>query len=165
MMLSFGEAVRQFYGNYVNADGRAQRSAFWWVMLYQLIIYSVLAIVVYMAEGGDQLFAMMDSFLDGDVDAAIESDFHLGPSGVAALVVMVFFALANFLPDVMLRIRRFHDLGQSGWLVLAFIFLGVLPVVGIIADIANFIWFMLRGTIGPNQYGKDPLGPDTNIFG
>ena len=48
-MMGFGEAVRQFYGNYVNAEGRAQRSAYWWVLLYQLIIYSVLIIVVYMA--------------------------------------------------------------------------------------------------------------------
>ena len=65
----------------------------------------------------------------------------------------------------MLRIRRFHDLGQSGWLVLAFIVLGVLPVIGILADIVNFVWYMFRGTVGPNQYGKDPLGQDADIFG
>ena len=164
-MLSFGEAVRQFYGNYVNADGRAQRSAFWWVVLYQLIIYSVLIIVVYMAEGGPELFEAIGEFLDGDLNPLIDDDFLLGPSGIAALVIMLFFALANFLPDIMLRIRRFHDLGQTGWLVLVFIFLGVMPVIGTIADIANFIWFMVRGTNGSNKYGQDPLGHDPDVFG
>ena len=164
-MMSFGEAVRQFYGNYVNAEGRAQRSAYWWVLLYQLIIYSVLIIVVYMAEGGPELFEAMGDFLDGDLDPLIDDDFLLGSSGIAALFIMVFFALANFLPDIMLRIRRFHDLNQTGWLVLVFIVVGVIPGIGTLADIANFVWFMIPGTNGSNQYGPDPLGPDFDIFG
>jgi len=165
MMLDFGEAVRQFYKNYANADGRAQRSAYWWVVVYQLVIYAVLLIVVFMADGGNQLFDVIDSMLQGNEDVTIDDDFALGASGIFALILMVCFALANFLPDIMLRIRRFHDLGQSGWLVLLFIFLGVLPVVGIIADLANFVWFMFRGTIGPNQYGPDPLDSNSDIFG
>lgn len=164
-MIGFGEAVRRFYGNYANADGRAQRSAYWWVLLYQLIIYSVLIIVVYMAEGGSELFEAMGDFLDGDLDPLIDDDFLLGPSGIAALFIMVFFALANFLPDIMLRIRRFHDLNQTGWLVLVFIIVGVIPGIGTITDIANFVWFMMRGTNGSNTYGPDPLGPDFDIFG
>lgn len=165
MILSFGEAVRRYYGNYVNAEGRAQRSAFWWVVLFQLIIYAVLAVVLFMAEGGDQILEMFSQFLDGNMDPEIGDNFSLGSSGVFALILMVCFALANFLPDIMLRIRRFHDLGQSGWLVLLFMFLGALPVVGIFADIANIIWFIFRGTHGPNKYGPDPLGPRTDVFG
>jgi len=164
-MMSFGEAVRRFYGNYTNADGRAQRSAYWWVLLYQLIIYSVLVIVLYMAEGGPELFEATADYLAGDLDALIDDDFNLGASGIAALVIMVFFALANFLPDIMLRIRRFHDLNQTGWLVLVFIIVGIIPGIGTITDIANFVWFMVPGTNGSNKYGKDPLGPDVDIFG
>lgn len=164
-MLNFGEAVRRFYSNYANADGRAQRSAYWWVMLYQIIIYVVLAIVVFMADGGDQLFEMVNSLLEGDAESSLEDDFNLGLSGIFALILMVCFALANFLPDIMLRIRRFHDLGQTGWLVLVFMIVGALPIIGIVADLANFVWFMVRGTAGPNQYGPDPLGQDMDIFG
>lgn len=164
-MLSFGEAVRRFYGNYANAEGRAQRSAYWWVVLYQIIIYAVLAIVVFMADGGDQLFEVVNEVIDGNTNPDIGSDFNLGASGIFALILMVCFALGNFLPDIMLRIRRFHDLGQSGWLVLLFIILGALPGIGIIADIANFIWFIFPGTKGPNKYGQDPLGPGSDVFG
>jgi len=92
-------------------------------------------------------------------------DFYLGPSGMIALFLMLCFALANFIPDIMLRIRRFHDLNQSGWLVLVFIVLGVLPGIGTIGDLANFIWFAVRGTNGPNKYGRDPLGDNTDVFG
>lgn len=165
MMLNFGEAVRRYYGNYLNADGRAQRSAYWWVVLYQVIIYVVLGIVIFMAEGGDQLWAALISILDGDLDPSFFDDFNLGPSGVFAGILMVCFALVNIIPDIMLSIRRFHDLGQTGWLVLLFMIMGSLPVIGLFADLANLVWFMLPGTNGPNKYGPDPLGHDTDVFG
>ena len=164
-MLSFGEAVRQFYGNYTNAQGRAQRSAYWWAQLYQIVIYIVLVIVLFMAEGGSEFFDVILAYIQGDLDAASGYDFNLGSSGIAALIIMSCFALANFLPDIMLRIRRFHDLNQTGWLVLVFILLGAIPFIGTLADIANIIWFATRGTNGSNQYGSDPLGHDSDIFG
>lgn len=164
-MLSFGEAVRAYYANYINADGRAQRSAYWWVLLYQLIIYAVLAIVVFMADGGREIFETIGQLLEANDPNSIDPDLSLGTSGIIAAILMVCFALANFLPDIMLRIRRFHDLGQTGWLVLAFMIAGALPFIGFIADLGNFIWFMLRGTNGSNAYGPDPLGHDTDVFG
>ena len=164
-MLDFGEAVRRFYGNYVNADGRAQRSAYWWVVLYQLIIYTVLIIVLFMAEGGDQLWELVKSVFQGNTEADLADDFQLGASGVIAFLFMMLFALANILPNIMLQIRRFHDLGQTGWLVLAFMVLGALPGVGLIYDLAHIIWFIFPGTSGPNKYGPDPLGHNPDIFG
>ena len=164
-MLDFGEAVRRFYGNYVNADGRSQRSAYWWVVLYQLIIYTVLIIVLFMAEGGDQLWELVKSVFQGNTEADLADDFQLGASGVIAFLFMMLFALANILPNIMLQIRRFHDLGQTGWLVLAFMVLGALPGIGLIFDLAHIIWFIFPGTSGPNKYGPDPLGHNPDIFG
>lgn len=165
MMLDFGEAVRRFYGNYVNAEGRAQRSAYWWVVLYQFIIYTVLMIVLFMADGSEQILDVVNEALNGNPDAGFGDDFQLGVSGLLAAFLMVIFALVNILPNIMLKIRRFHDLGQTGWLVLVFIILGALPGIGILFDIANIIWFIFQGTRGPNQYGPDPLGHNTDIFG
>jgi len=165
MMLDFGEAVRQFYGNYTNADGRAQRSAFWWVQLYQAIIIGVLLIVIFMADGGDQLFDAIMSATDDDLEDIMNDDFRLGVSGIIAIFLILIFALVNFLPSIMLNIRRFHDLGQTGWLVLVFQLVGYFPVFGIFATITNIIWFILPGNPGPNHYGPDPLEHDTDIFG
>lgn len=163
-MLNFGEAVRRYYGNYVNAEGRAQRSAYWWVVLYQVIIYAVLFTLVFMSEGGVDFLSTLLDFFSGDVEAFSGDDFNLGGSGVAALMLMALFALINFLPDIMLSIRRFYDLNQTGWLVLVFMIAGALPGIGTIADIGNLIWFALRGTEGANKYGPDPLGHNHDIF-
>lgn len=163
--MDFGEAVRQFYGNYTNADGRAQRAAYWYVLLYQLIIYAVLLTVIFMADGGNQLWEVIQMRLDGDVDATIADDFGLGISGVIGILILFGFAIANILPDIMLGIRRFHDLDQTGWFVLIFKILGIIPIVGHIANVANLIWFAMPGTEGPNKYGPDPLGRGPDIFG
>ena len=118
-----------------------------------------------MADGGQQIFDVINSILEGDSDASFDDDFQLGASGMFALSLMVIFGLVNILPNIMLQIRRFHDLGQTGWLVLVFGVLGALPLLGIIADIVHIIWFMIPGTRGPNKYGPDPLGKDTDVFG
>ena len=52
--------------------------------------------------------------------------------------------------QIMLGIRRTHDIGKSGWWML----LMIIPVV-------NFIWGLIlifkKGDYGPNEYGADPL--------
>lgn len=164
-MLDFGEAVRLFYGNYANPEGRAQRSAYWWPVLYQLIIYTVLTIILFMADGGDQLWELLKSAFQGNTEAELGDDFQLGASGIFAFLLLILFGLANVLPNIMVQIRRFHDLGQTGWLVLAFAALGALPGVGLVFDIAHIVWFTRPGTEGSNQYGPDPLRHDPDVFG
>ena len=48
-----------------------------------------------------------------------------------------------------ISVRRLHDLDESGWWVL----LALLPYGKIIL----IVWFWLRGTVGPNRFGDDPL--------
>jgi len=96
MMLDFGEAVRRFYGNYANAEGRAQRSAYWWVVLYQFIIYTVLFIVLFMADGSEQILDVINEVLAGNSDADFEDDFQLGAGGLLSVFLMVIFALVNW---------------------------------------------------------------------
>ncbi len=165
MMLDFGTAVRRYYANYVNANGRAQRSAYWWVLLYQLIIYAVLATVVYMADGRSEFFDAINQAIESGDPNSMDPDVVLGASGLIAFFLMFIFALSNFLPDIMLDIRRCHDLGQSGWLVLGFRILGALPSIGVIVVLGKLVWFTFPGNPNSNQYGPDPLEQDTNIFG
>ena len=51
---------------------------------------------------------------------------------------------------ISLQIRRLHDLGQSGWLLL----LQFVPFVGIIFPLCLFFW---PGTATDNKYGSRPL--------
>jgi len=142
-MVGFGEAIGLFYRNYVNFEGRATRSEYWWVFLMQLIVYvGVITAMVMMVAGG-------------------QSE-DPSPAFIALVIALVIFALINFLPGLSLAVRRFHDLDQTGWLVLVFMLAGmVIPGAGL----AQMIWFAVSGTQGPIKYGPDPLAYDAEVFG
>ena len=52
--------------------------------------------------------------------------------------------------NVMLSIRRLHDLNKSGW----FLLISLIPFVNIIFLL--YIW-LAPGTVGYNKYGADPI--------
>jgi len=88
-----------------------------------------------------------------------------GGGGVAALGLLLaggLFALVNFLPGIAVKVRRFHDLDQTGWLVLVF---AIANAIISVTWIAQMIWYAMRGTSGPNRYGPDPLQDNADIFG
>jgi uncharacterized membrane protein YhaH (DUF805 family) len=53
------------------------------------------------------------------------------------------------------QIRRFHDLGQSGWLSLVFFVASNIPIIGFYFLVAEIIFSLLwAGTSGANKYGE-----------
>ena len=68
----------------------------------------------------------------------------------AIMLVTLMWALIAGAGNVMLMIRRLHDLGRNGmfWLV------ALIPAVGLIFSI---YLFCAPGQVGWNQYGADPL--------
>jgi uncharacterized membrane protein YhaH (DUF805 family) len=73
-------------------------------------------------------------------------DGMLGVQIVAALA-----GLAMLLPSIAVGVRRLHDTDRSGWWLL----IGLIPLIGAIVLI---IFFVQKGTTGPNRFGPDPLG-------
>jgi uncharacterized membrane protein YhaH (DUF805 family) len=57
-------------------------------------------------------------------------------------------------PNLATQVKRAHDRGRSGW----FILLALVPIVSIWPAIE--LGF-LRGDVGPNRFGEDPLGMST----
>lgn len=145
-MIGFGEAVGSFYKNYFNFSGRATRSEYWWPVLMQLIVYFGLVIAFILSAGSDTY------------DAA--GDMSIGPAIV--ILAGILFILLNVIPSYSVAARRFHDLDQTGWLVLVFFIANIFIFVSVFAQL---IWFALPGTDGPNKYGPDPYGYDGDIFG
>jgi uncharacterized membrane protein YhaH (DUF805 family) len=96
---------------------------------------------------------------------------------VAAVIVVGVIYLALIVAGIAVGIKRLHDRGKSGWWLLVFFgapsLLGGMsqPLgsdgIGIIFSLCAFalsIWAFvelgcLRGTVGPNKYGPDPLFP------
>ncbi len=137
-MVSLPDAIKMFFRRYVDFEGRSTRSEYWWVVLINLVV----------------LFGLV-AFSGLSVEA-LEAEEFSGASTPVIIIGALYF-LVILIPSIALVVRRFHDLNQTGWLYLAFIFIGILPLIGIISSIAMYIWFCFRGTVGPNKYGSDPL--------
>lgn len=145
-MTSFGEAISLFYRNYVNFEGRASRSEYWWPFLMQVIVYTALIVAFILVVGFD-----VDERSSG-ADSAV----------LALMLAGGLFALVNFLPGIAVKVRRFHDLDQTGWLILVF---AIANAIISITWVAQMIWYAMPGTAGPNQYGPDPFHDTAEIFG
>ena len=146
-MIEFTEAVKLFYSNYVKFEGRSTRAEYWWVQLYLVFVLIVFAVLMVFSAGST-----------GGLDAESLSPI----TGLFALLFIV-FVIAHVLPGISLQVRRFHDLGQTGWLVLVFVLLGLIPLVGLLSAIGQIIWFCFRGTNGSNRYGPDPLSSEFEV--
>jgi len=131
----------------VNFEGRSSRAEYWWVQLFQIIVY-VCIVVSFITLAGSDIYDSAD-----DVSGPVWGIIGAG----------VLFMLANIIPSLSLSVRRFHDLDQTGWLVLLF-FVANLFTSGL-AGLAEMLWFIVRGTDGPNKYGPDPYGYDADVFG
>jgi uncharacterized membrane protein YhaH (DUF805 family) len=66
-------------------------------------------------------------------------------------IIYYVYALAIFLPNLGLSVRRLHDVDKSGWWIL----ISLIPIVGI-------IWFIILAatdsTSGENRFGANPKG-------
>lgn len=146
-MITFGEAIALFYRRYFDFQGRSQRSEFWWMQVYFLVLF-ILPLAVAL-------------FFVGSYEDEADADLAAG----RVVIIFGLLWLSHAIGAIALSVRRFHDLGQTGWLWLVFLLLGVLPAIGLLFTLGQYIWFMFPGTRGPNKYGHDPLhGDQADIF-
>ncbi len=73
-----------------------------------------------------------------------------GILGKLGMFLPLLFALAILVPTLAVAVRRLHDVDKSGWWVL----IALVPIVG---GLILLYFAVQRGTIGPNQFGEDPL--------
>lgn len=133
--MDISTSIKTCFSKYVTFSGRAQRSEFWWWVLFIMITNVILTIV--------------DSTLFGTVTT--------GPGSFEASTEMPvlsgIFGLVTLLPSISVAVRRLHDTDRSGW----WYWIALVPLVGFIFLI---VWFASEGTRGQNRYGRDPLdGP------
>jgi uncharacterized membrane protein YhaH (DUF805 family) len=88
------------------------------------------------------LFAALASLAGELIDLALFTSSTFTP-------VQTLVNLALFLPGLAVSVRRLHDLDRTGWWLLL-----IFTVIGIIVLL---VWDCMRGNIGPNRFGPDPL--------
>ena len=136
--MSFSQAVRHVFVNYVNFKGRASRSEYWWFYLFFLVISLALWAIAmplgWTSEGTEV-----------SIGAAV-----LNIPEVPSLVHL--WSLAVLLPGLALSTRRLHDAGKSDWNLLWFF---AIPLCGLGAIV--LLYFLTRPSApGPNRYGDGP---------
>ncbi|MDR2037646.1 MAG: DUF805 domain-containing protein [Bacteroidales bacterium] len=113
--------------HYADFSGRARRREYWWFVLFNFIsafLWSFLLMLVFALTGR------------GDVE-------------YASNIVALSFYLVFLLPAMAVAVRRLHDLGKSGWMLLVMF----IPLVG---GIWLLVLMLTEGQQGANKYGPDP---------
>ena len=139
------------FKRYAEFSGRSRRMEYWSFALLNVIVYFILVAIMF--AGGfslDQMAAMQAPGAQMEPPGAL---FYVG-AGLLAI-----YALAAFIPNLAVTVRRLHDRNMSGWFVLLFVVLSAIPIVGMLVSIAWLVLMFLPGTPGPNRYGPDPKDP------
>ncbi|SMO84844.1 Uncharacterized membrane protein YhaH, DUF805 family [Saccharicrinis carchari] len=109
--------------NYADFSGRARRKEYWMFVLFN-IIFAIVAIVV---------------------DNILGITFGVIPYGPVYLL----YGLAVIIPSVAVGVRRLHDIGKSGWMIL----ISLIPIIG---GIWLLVLMVTDSVPGDNQYGPNP---------
>ncbi len=128
-MMGFMDALTTVYRNkYATFSGRASRSEYWWGYLGYVVIATVL-----------QIFALVGAI------ALIDAGEIAALPGLIALVGII----GMIIPSIAVSVRRLHDTGKSGWMLLIIL----IPCIGFILWI---VWMVEDGQAHDNAYGPVP---------
>lgn len=139
-------SIRSVLRKYAKFSGRAQRSEYWWWILFFVLANYIL------------------QYIDGII-------FGYGPDYFSLLSGV--FSLIMLIPNIAVTARRLHDTDRSGWwqliiyapmtiLVVIMLLFGtsamMVTVIATLLCVALVLyWLTMKGTDGPNRFGEDPL--------
>ncbi len=109
--------------NYANFTGRARRKEYWMFVLFN-IIFAVIAII-------------LDNILGVNVEGLPYGLFYF------------LYGLFIIIPSLSVAVRRLHDTGNSGWMILV----GLIPIIG---GIWLLVLYVTDGDPRENKYGENP---------
>ena len=114
------------FKKYADFEGRARRSEYWYYTLMNIILMVSLQILIFVCAASDA----------GIVSAIFG-------------ILYFIYALATLIPSLAVAVRRLHDIGKSGWMILV----GLIPLVG---GIWLIVLMATDSQEGSNEYGQNP---------
>jgi uncharacterized membrane protein YhaH (DUF805 family) len=142
--------------------GRINRGKYWLAVLIYVAISIVVAGLGFIMLG-DSILELADESADEGMIVGVMS------KGIGFALLMLVIYIPMIVSGVFVGIKRLHDRDKSGWWLLLFYLvpalLNELSNASFLFSLASFaisIWAFvelgcLRGTVGPNKYGPDPL--------
>ena len=120
--MSFIQAIESCFKNYFTFTGRAPRSEYIYWILFLGLFGFVSGIVLGIATGDESIIDTFSTLIT----------LILLPAGISVII------------------RRFHDIGKSGWN-----WFWILTIIG--AFVVIYWLVFLKGDQGDNQYGQNPI--------
>ncbi|TDI63856.1 MAG: DUF805 domain-containing protein [Bacteroidetes bacterium] len=108
---------------YADFNDRARRKEYWMFVLFNLI-FSVIAMI-------------------------LDNVFGIAMEGIGYGPLYGIYLLAIILPSLAVAVRRLHDIGKSGWMIL----ITLIPLIG---GIWLLVLLATDSNPGDNQYGPNP---------
>jgi uncharacterized membrane protein YhaH (DUF805 family) len=128
------ESVKRFFRKYADFSGRASRSEYWWVALATAVVWLVLGVLSAVAG------------VPGSTVAA-DGTSEPGPGFYPFALVFAVLFFATIVPNLSIGVRRLHDVGLSGWLLL----LNLVPYLG---GLAIFVLSLLGPKPGGARFDR-----------
>jgi len=153
--MSFGEALKTCFKKYATFKGRARRSEFWWFsVLGWLLSIASYAVVFWKMTKLDEVQAQVSEVMfDEEKLQALTAQAESYDSTFFLLIAIIgIISLLLLLPSLGVAVRRLHDVGKSGWLLIGMI----IPVVNIVVGIMLLIYYLKDSDRGTNKYGPSP---------
>lgn len=108
---------------YADFNGRARAKEYW-----MFVVFNILVSIVFSVIDGVVLNLML---------------------GIEIPILGSLYSLAVIVPSIAVGVRRLHDRGKSGWMLL----IGLIPFIG---SIWLIVLFAGSGEAFENQYGPNP---------
>ena len=145
--MNFISSIKTCFKKYIDFNGRASRSEFWYFTLLLVFGYFGLLFIVNYWNDSNLFYELSDSLYNS----------------INYLIYGMFYGLPIIclIPFVSVTIRRIHDIGQSGFVILIFFvgfFIAFLLKNELIVRIVFIILgvFLTQKSAGKNQFGPVP---------
>ena len=126
--MSFAQSIKTCFKKYFSFRGRASRSEYWWFQLFVAVISSCLMASAFISLSNQNYSVYL-----------------------ILMIILLCFTVAIFMPAISVGVRRMHDTGNRGFLI-------IIPVVNII----NLVLPSVEKTEYDSEYN---IYPSANILG
>ena len=145
--MNFISSIKTCFKKYIDFKGRASRSEYWFFIWFFILLWVGLLFAGEYWDDSNLFYELSDSLYN--------------TLNYLIIGLIYGFPLICLIPLISVTIRRIHDIGQSGFVILIFVFGFFIAFIlknEIIVRIVFIVLgvFLLKKSAGKNQFGPIP---------
>ncbi len=145
--MNFISSIKTCFKKYIDFKGRASRSEYWFFIWFFILLWVGLLFAGEYWDDSNLFYELSDSLYN--------------TLNYLIIGLIYGFPLICLIPLISVTIRRIHDIGQSGFVILIFVFGFFIAFIlknEIIVRIVFILLgvFLMRKSAGKNQFGPIP---------